>query len=127
MSRYCSGVWPVWNPLVTCSHGHVFLMHILLHFLCLFALAFLCNVVNSDSHDCLEFLTSWPCYHNMFFLSSADFLSLLIPLSLSHMNVLGGQSLSMGLCQTSLVTSPGKACLLFSLPCFYFSTIYLST
>lgn len=106
MSRSCSGVQSVWNLSVTFSHGCVFPMCIFLRFLCLFALTFLCSVIDSVSQDCLEFLTSWPCYHNaFFFLSAANFNLMLIPLSLSHMSVSNDQSLSMGLCWTSLVTS----------------------
>ena len=112
-SRCCSGVQSaqsVWNPSVTYSHGCVFPMCIFLYFLCLFAFAFLCSVIDSASQDCLEFLTSSPSYYNVSFLSAADLLDwLLIPLSLPHVNVSNSQSLSTGLCWTSLVTSvPSK-------------------
>lgn len=67
MSRCCLGLQSVWNPSVTYSHGCIFPICIILCFLCLFALVFLCSVIDSVSQDCLEFLTSWPCYHNTFF------------------------------------------------------------
>lgn len=128
-SGCCSGTRSVWYPSVMCNHSCVFCMCIFLH-LCLFALAFLCAVINSVSQDCLEFLLSWPGNHNEFFYHQQT--------SSTHCSF--SFHCLTWMCQIAKVWArvlaklhwwplfaPRRDCLLLSLPGFHFSTIYLST